>query len=62
MQKKVLGKNLEVTSVGLGCMGLSHAPEGLVMDSRPEIIRTSIEGSLKKLQTDYVEFHDGTLV
>lgn len=126
MQKRILGKNLEVTAVGLGCMGLSHAygpalekeeairvireaydagyvffdtaecytgtyedgttsyneeivgealkpyrekaaiatkfgvhhaPGGLVMDSRPEVIRDSIEGSLKKLQTDHVELY-----
>jgi len=126
MQKRILGKNLEVTAVGLGCMGLSHAygpamekreaikvirqaydtgytffdtaecytgtyedgttsyneeivgealkpyrkkiviatkfgvhhaPGGLVMDSRPKVIRNSIEGSLKKLQTDYVDLY-----
>ena len=126
MQKRILGKNLEVTAVGFGCMGLSHAygtamekkeairvvrqaydegyvffdtaecytgtyedgttsyneeivgealkpyrekvviatkfgvhhaPEGLVMDSRPKVIRDSIEGSLKKLQTDHVELY-----
>ncbi len=127
MQKRILGKDLEVTAVGLGCMGFTHAygtamdeaeaaraiaeamdmgytffdtaecyignradgsiayneelvgealkpyrnhiqiatkcgvhhsPEGmLVMDSRPETIRASIEGSLKRLQTDHVELY-----
>ena len=37
--------------------GVHHASDGLVMDSRPEVIRTSIEGSLKKLQTDHVELY-----
>lgn len=126
MQKKILGKDLEVSAVGFGCMGLSHAygpatekgeavrlirqayedgytffdtaecytgtyedgsiscneeivgealqpirdkviiatkcgvhhsPEGLVMDSRPETIRASIEGSLKKLKADHVDLY-----
>lgn len=127
MQKRILGKNLEVTTVGLGCMGFTHAygpvmdedtaaraiaeavdmgysffdtaecyignradgstaynedlvgralmpyrsqvkiatkcgahhsSEGmLVMDSRPETIRSSVEGSLKRLQTDYIDLY-----
>ncbi len=126
MQKRILGKDLEVSAVGLGCMGLSHAygpavekkeavrvirqayedgytffdtaecytgtnedgsisyneeivgealqpvrdkvmiatkfgvhhsPEGLVMDSHPDTIRASIEGSLKKLRTDHVDLY-----
>lgn len=127
MPKRILGADLEVTAVGLGCMGFTHAygttmdegeaaraiaeavdmgytffdtaecyigtrmdgstaynedlvgevlkpyrnhvkiatkcgvhhsPEGkLVMDSRPETIRTAIEGSLKRLQTDHVELY-----
>ncbi|MCM1194232.1 MAG: aldo/keto reductase [Acetatifactor muris] len=126
MQSRILGKDLEVSAVGLGCMGLSHAygpaverneavrlirqayedgytffdtaecytgayedgsisynedivgealqpvrdkvkiatkfgvhhsPEGLVMDSRPDTIRASIEGSLKKLRTDHVDLY-----
>ena len=31
MQKRILGKNLEVSSVGLGCMGFTHA-YGTAMD------------------------------
>lgn len=126
MKKRILGKNLEVSAIGLGCMGFTHAygtamdekeaakaiveavemgytffdtaecylgnradgsvarnedlvgealkpyrnqiklatkcgvahsPEGLVMDSRPETIRMSIEGSLKRLQTDHVDLY-----
>ena len=126
MQTKILGRDLEVSAVGLGCMGLSHAygtaverneavrlirqayeegytffdtaecytgtnedgsisyneeivgealqpvrhkvmiatkfgvhhsPEGLVMDSHPDTIRASIEGSLKKLKTDHVDLY-----
>lgn len=37
--------------------GVRHSPNGLVMDSRPETIRRSVEGSLKKLQTDYIDLY-----
>lgn len=126
MQKRVLGKDLEVSAVGLGCMGFTHAygtamdeteaakaiaeavdigytffdtaecylgnradgtlarnedlvgealkpyrhrvkiatkcgvqhsPDGLIMDSRPETIQKAIEGSLIRLQTDYVDLY-----
>lgn len=129
MQTRTLGKNLVVSAVGFGCMGLSHAngkateeneaiavlqeaynnghtffdtaetygfPEDphhneklvgkafkgmrdkviiatkfgvafdyekdpdhptLILDSRPETIRKSLEGSLKRLQTDYVDLY-----
>lgn len=126
MKNRILGKDFEVSSVGLGCMGFSHAygtatdeataieiirkaaqmgytffdtaecyigenadgsisyneemvgkalnpvrdkvkiatkcgvkHEGrqLVLDSRPETIRTSIEGSLKRLGMDHVDLY-----
>lgn len=126
MKTRILGKNLEVSAVGLGCMGMTHAsgapadvkemtellaqavdmgytlfdtaecytgvnPDGsiayneelvgqalkpyrdkivlatkcgvqhkgdhLEMDSRPETIRKSVEGSLKKLQTDHIDLY-----
>ncbi len=129
MEKRTLGKGLEVSAVGLGCMGFSHAygapteyqeavrmirrasemgytlfdsaevygtqenphdneilvgealrpyrnqvqivskfgirfdmtsPEvnhPLIPDSRPEVIRTSVEGSLKRLQTDHIDLY-----
>jgi aryl-alcohol dehydrogenase-like predicted oxidoreductase len=126
MEKRILGKDLEVSPVGLGCMGFTHAygtamdetaaakaiveavemgytffdtaecytgnradgslayneelvgsalkpyrhriklatkcgvhhsPNGLVMDSRPETIRASVEGSLRRLQTDYIDLY-----
>lgn len=38
--------------------GVHHSSEGnLVMDSRPEIIRRSVEGSLKRLQTDRIDLY-----
>lgn len=126
MNKRILGKDLEVSALGLGCMGFSHAygtateeadavkairqaaelgctffdtaecyigenADGsisyneelvgkaltpyrdkvkiatkcgvkhenrqLVLDSRPETIRRSVEGSLKRLGTDYVDLY-----
>ncbi len=129
MEKRILGKNLPVSAVGLGCMGFSHAygmPTGrketvqmirnaydlgytffdtaevygtqddphineqlvgealkpirnhvqiaskfgihfdmsssqvnhpLIPDSRPEVIRSSVEGSLKRLQTDHIDLY-----
>lgn len=129
METRILGQEFKVSSVGLGCMGFSHAygeatqdqhaiemirsayemgytlfdtaecygtsddphanervvgmalkpfrdkvqivskfgihfdlndgqvNHGLVPDSRPETIRKSIEGSLKRLQTDYIDLY-----
>lgn len=123
MKKRTLGKNLEVSVMGLGCMGMTHGfgdpsdedemvevirgavkagitmfdtaecyqnDDGTVynetlvgkalkpyrdqvviatkcgikiingqqaLDARPEAIRTSLEGSLRRLQTDYVDLY-----
>ena len=37
--------------------GVHHSPNGLLMDSRPETIRKSVEGSLKRLGTDYIDLY-----
>lgn len=37
--------------------GVTHKGDHLELDSSPEKIRASIEGSLKKLQTDYVDIY-----
>src|SRR5213595_2724846 len=91
MQKRKLGKRgLEVSALGLGCMGMSqsygvYTNEELVgealaavraqvviatkfgigrdaggqqmQDSRPERIKQSVEGSLKRLRTDVLDLY-----
>src|SRR4051794_10496546 len=44
MQKRTLGKNLEVSAIGLGCMGMSHG-YGPAADKREMIalIRKAVE-------------------
>lgn len=37
--------------------GVQHTGHGLLMDSRPETIRKSVEGSLKRLGTDYIDLY-----
>ena len=37
--------------------GVRHMGDHLEMDSRPETIRASLEGSLKRLQTDYIDLY-----
>lgn len=37
--------------------GVKHTPGGLEMDSRPETIRKSVEGSLRRLGTDYIDLY-----
>ena len=37
--------------------GVKHSLTGLEMDSRPETIRKSLEGSLKRLDTDYIDLY-----
>lgn len=37
--------------------GVTHMGDHLKLDSSPERIRSSLEGSLKKLQTDYVDIY-----
>ena len=37
--------------------GVSHSPDGLITDSRPETIRKSVEGSLKRLGTDHIDLY-----
>jgi len=37
--------------------GVAHSPNGLLTDSRPETIRKSVEGSLKRLGTDHIDLY-----
>ena len=37
--------------------GVTHTGHGLLTDSRPETIRKSVEGSLKRLGTDYIDLY-----
>lgn len=37
--------------------GVQHGKDRLIVDSRPETIRKSVEGSLKRLQTDHIDLY-----
>lgn len=37
--------------------GVSHQGRKLILDARPEVIRSALEGSLKRLKTDYVDLY-----
>ncbi len=38
--------------------GVTHAPDKtLILDSAPDTIRASVEGSLKRLRTDYIDLY-----
>ena len=37
--------------------GVRHSPNGLLTDSRPDTIRRSVEGSLKRLGTDHIDLY-----
>lgn len=37
--------------------GVIHAGDHLIMDSAPETIKKSVDGSLKRLQTDYIDLY-----
>ena len=38
--------------------GVTHAPDkSIVTDARPETIRASVEGSLRRLRTDHIDLY-----
>ncbi len=37
--------------------GVTHGGDRLILDSRPDTIRKSVEGSLKRLETDYLDLY-----
>ncbi len=37
--------------------GVTHGGDHLILDSRPEVIRKSVEGSLKRLGTNYIDLY-----
>lgn len=45
------------TKCGIGFDATKPAPYPLVPDSRPESIRKSVEGSLRRLQTDHIDLY-----
>lgn len=58
--EEIVGKALapyrDKVKIATKC-GVKHENRQLVMDSRPETIRKSIDGSLKRLGTDYVDLY-----
>ncbi len=58
--EEIVGKALapyrDKVKIATKC-GVKHENHQLVMDSRPETIRKSIDGSLKRLGTDYVDLY-----
>ena len=42
MQKRILGKDLEVSAVGLGCMGFTHAYGTAMDEAEAEIYEKNI--------------------
>lgn len=53
---KALAPYRDKVKIATKC-GVKHENRQLVLDSRPETIRNSIEGSLKRLGTDYVDLY-----
>ena len=83
MQTRSLGQGLEVSAIGLGCIGMTHGYDptrtralvpvrdqvriatrfrlrvdehgAQVQDSRPEKIRDSVDGSLRRLRAEAID-------
>lgn len=53
LKKKPFREKVRIASK----FGVHHSPEGLVMDSSPNTIRKSVEGSLKRLGTDRIDLY-----
>lgn len=56
MKQRMLG-DLAVSTVGLGCMGLSHAYGAALPCGTPESMRKSLEGSLKRMRLDAIDLY-----
>ena len=57
MEKRILGKNLEVSAIGLGCMGMSHAYGTVSTQKEAEqLIEKALDCGLRQIIWTYIIF------
>ena len=63
MEKRILGKDLEVSAMGLGCMGMTHGFGELSdEDEMIEVIRGAVKAGIKMFDmAECYQNDDGTI-